>query len=171
MVSPGSLAGRLPRELRGVPRKAFRARLWAFLAGCRYDAELADGISPMKSIYHAARAGRITTPRARRKVAQALQRVVERTERRPYPHRLDSRVPVESSAVRACKDEVLSLADTLATIERPYARGVAIARQLVFDGRSPLYLQAPDRRKGADRRLRAPCTRLSEPWKSRLSFD
>jgi hypothetical protein len=153
MTSPGSLARGLPRELRGASRKAFLARLGAFLAGPRFDAELADGTSPTKSICHAARAGRITRRRACRRVAQALQGAVEAAERPPVPNRLDPKVPLDSLAVRVCKDEVLSLADTLVTIKRPPARGVAIARQLVFDGRSPLFLQAPDRRKGGARRL------------------
>jgi hypothetical protein len=128
------------------------ARLWAFLEGHRYDAELADGISPMKSIYHGARADRITTRRACRRVAQALQGAVEAAEQQP-PNHLDCKVRVDSSAIRVCRDEVLSLAHTLATVERPPARGVAIVRQLVFDGRSPLFFQSPDRRKGGDRRL------------------
>lgn len=152
MASSRSLAGGfLSSELRGAPRKRLHARLWAFLEGHRYDAELADGISPMKSIYHGARADRITTRRACRRVGQALQRAVEAAEQ--PPNHLDSKVPVDSAAVGACRDEVLSLADRLATIERPPARGVAIARQLVFDGRSPLFFQAPDHRKGGDRRL------------------
>jgi hypothetical protein len=62
-------------------------------------------------------------------------------------------VPVEADAIQACRDDVLALAETLATVERPSSYGVAIARQLAFDGRSPLYLQAPDRRQGAERRL------------------
>jgi hypothetical protein len=153
MASLGSLAGGLPRELRGASRKAFLARLWAFVAGARYDAELADGTSPTKSTCHAARAGRITTRRACRRVAQALNGAVEAAEGPPDPNLLDSKVPVDSRAVRVCRDEVLSLADSLGTIERPPARGVAIARQLVFDGRSPLFLQSPDRRQGNTRRL------------------
>jgi hypothetical protein len=152
MASPGSLAGGLTRGLRGAPRKPWHARLWAFLEGHRYDAELAAGISPTKSIYHGARADRITTRRACRTVARALQRTVEAADQLP-PNRLSAKVPVDSGAVRLCTDEVLSLAHTLATIERPPARGVAIARQLVFDGRSPLFFQSPDHRRGSDRRL------------------
>src|SRR5262249_32159813 len=139
--------------LRGARRKAFLARLSAILAGPHYDADLADGISPVKSICHAARAGRITRRRACRRVALALHRAVEAAERPPNPSCLDTKVPGDSGAVSACKDEVLSRADTLATIERPPARGVAIARQLVFDGRSPLFLQAPAHREGSARRL------------------
>jgi hypothetical protein len=153
MTSPGSLAGGLPRELRGASRKAFLARLGAFLAGPRYDAELADGISTTRSICHAARAGRITRRRACRRVALALHRAVEAAELPETSNCLTSKVPVDCSAVLVCKDQVLSLADTLATIERPPARGVAIARQLVFDGRSPLFLQAPNHRTGSERRL------------------
>jgi hypothetical protein len=153
MASPGSLAGGLPREVRGNAWKAFLARRWAFLAGPRYDAELADGISPTTSVCHAARAGRITTPRACRMVAQALVRAVEAAELPPGPNCLTSRVPVDAGAIRVCRDQLLALADALATIKRPPARGVAIARQLALDGRSPLFLQAPDRRQGADRRL------------------
>jgi hypothetical protein len=60
---------------------------------------------------------------------------------------------VDVDAVQVCRDDVLGLAQRLATIEWPPARGVAIARQLVFDGRSPLFLQAPHHRQGGDRRL------------------
>lgn len=153
MASPGSLAGGLRRELRGTSRKAFLARLGAFLAGPRYDAELADGTSPTRSICHAARAGQITRRRACRMVAQALKRALEAAELPPGPNCLTTRVPVDGGAIRVCKDEILSLADTLSTIQRPPARGVAIARQLVFDGRSPLFFQLPDRRKDNPQRL------------------
>jgi hypothetical protein len=152
MASPGSLAGGSPREVRGAPRSPFLGWLWALLAGPRFEAELAAGIRPTTSICHAAHGERITTPRACRRVADALRRAVDAAER-PSPYCLSSRVPIDAGAVRACRDQLLALADRLADVERPPARGVAIARQLVHDGCSPLFLQAPDRRKGADRRL------------------
>lgn len=152
MASPGSLAGGPPREVRGAPQRPFLGWLWALLAGPRFEAELAEGIRPTTSICHAAYADRITTPRACRRVAGALLRAVDAAERRS-PACLSSRVPIDRGAVRACRDQLLALADTLASVERPPVRGVAIARQLVHDGCSPLFLQAPDRRKGADRRL------------------
>jgi hypothetical protein len=62
-------------------------------------------------------------------------------------------VPVDASAIQFCSDAVLALAETLATLNQPPARGVAIARQLAFGGRSPLFLQAAHYRKGPDRRL------------------
>ena len=95
MAFPGSLAGGLPRELHGTSRKALLARLRAFLAGPRYDAELADGIRPTRSICHAARAGRITRPRACRMVAQALKRALEAAELPPGPNCLTTKVPVD----------------------------------------------------------------------------
>jgi hypothetical protein len=151
MASPGSLAGPLRSELQGVLRTPLLVRLRAFLAGPRLDAELADGISPTTSIVLGARADWITRRRACRTVAQGLRGAVKAAERPPDPFYLE--VPVDAGAVQACRDDLLALAQTLATIERPSAHGTAIARQLVFDGRSPLYLQAPDHRKGADRRL------------------
>jgi hypothetical protein len=86
-------------------------------------------------------------------VAGALVRAVEAAELPPGRNCLTTRVPVDAGAIRVCRDQLLALADTLASVERPPARGVAIARQLVLDGRSPLFLQALDRRLGADRRL------------------
>lgn len=171
MASPGSLAGGLPHELRGAPWKAFLARVGAFLAGPRLDAELAEGISPTRSLRHAARAGQISRHRACRRVAQALNGAVEAAERPPGPHHLDSKVPIDSGAVRVCKDEVLSLAESLGAIERPPARGVAIARQLVFDGRSPLFLQAPDRREGNDRRLASTLNAAQRALEVSADFD
>src|SRR5262245_35104074 len=153
MASRGSLAGGLPRELHESPHKPLLARLRAFLAGARYDAELADGISPTTSAGHAARADRISTRHACLRVAQALLRAVEAAEQPPEPGCLQSRVPVDPDAVQFCRSDLLALAEKLATIERPPARGVAIARQVAFDGRSPLFLQAPHHRKRADQRL------------------
>jgi hypothetical protein len=171
MASPGSLAGGFPREVRGVAWKVFLARLRAFLAGPGYDADLADGIGPTTSICHAARAGWITTPRACRTIAQALRRVVEAAERPPGLNCLDAKVPVDAGAIRVCRDQLLALADTLATTERPPARGVAIARQLAFDGGSPLFLQAPDRRQDADRRLASTLDAAQSALEVSADFD
>jgi hypothetical protein len=169
---PGSLAGGFLGELRRAPRMAFIWRLGAFLAGPRYDAELADGISPTTSLRHAARAGQITRRRACRRVAQALKGAVEATEHPSTPHRLlDTKVPIDYGAVRVCKDELLSLADSLAATKRPSARGVAIARQLVFDGCSPLYLQAPPHRHGSERRLASTLYAAARALEISADFD
>jgi hypothetical protein len=62
-------------------------------------------------------------------------------------------VPVAADAIQVCRDDVLALTGALITIERPSAFGMAIARQLALHGGSPLFLQAPELRQGADRRL------------------
>jgi hypothetical protein len=152
MASPGSLAGLLRSKRRGTLRTSFLVRLWAFIAGPSLDAELAQGISPTASVLLTARADWITRPRACRMVAQALRGAVEAAERAP-DRGLTSRVPLDAAAIEACRDEVVALAETLATIERPSAFGAAIARQVALDGRSPLYQQASEHRRGAGRRL------------------
>ena len=152
MASPDSLAGPSRFELRCARRTSFLVRLWAFVVGPSLDAQLAEGVNPTASILLGARADWITRTRTRRVVAQALRGAVESADG-PQNRGLSSRVPVEADAIQARRDDVLALAETLITIERPSAFGVAIARQLALDGRSPLFLQASDRRQGADRRL------------------
>ena len=152
MASPDSLAGPLRFEPRRSLRASFLVRLCVWVAGPSLDAELADGLSPRASILLRARADWITGPRGCRAVAQALRGAVEAARRTP-DRGLSSRVPVDADAVLVCRDDLLALAETLSTIEQPSAYGVAIARQLALDGQSPLFLQAPDRRHGANRRL------------------
>jgi hypothetical protein len=152
MASPGSLAGALHFEPRRARRTSFLVRLWAFVAGPSLDAELARGVSPTANILLGARADWITRPRAARKVAQALRGAVEAADRCPN-RGLSSKVPVAADAIQVCRDDVLALTGALITIERPSAFGMAIARQLALHGGSPLFLQAPELRQGADRRL------------------
>jgi hypothetical protein len=152
MASPDSLAGPLRFEPRRSLRTSLLVRLCVWAAGPKLDAELADGLSPRASILLRVRADWITRPRGCRAVAQALRGAVEAARRTP-DRGLSSRVPVDADAVLVCRDDLLALAETLSTIEQPSAYGVAIARQLALDGQSPLFLQAPDRRHGANRRL------------------
>jgi hypothetical protein len=152
VVSRGSSRGRLSPELLGPPFRILTS-LWAFFNGPRYDAAIADGINPATSIGLSTRASRITRRRACHRVAQALRGAVDAANQPSAPNPWDPRVPVDASAIQFCSDDVLALAETLATLHQPPARGVAIARQLAFDGRSPLFLQAAHYREGADRRL------------------
>jgi hypothetical protein len=113
------------------------AHLWAVLAGPILDEELAEGVRPSASAALSFRAHRITRPRARRKLAQALRLRIEAAESPSSPFSV--KVPVDQTAVLSCQAEIEALAERIATIERPRARGVAIAHQLAFDGLSPLY--------------------------------
>ena len=54
-------------------------------------------------------------------------------------------------AIRACRDDLRELADALVRAENPRVQGVAIAAQLAFDGRSPLFFHP--RRPDAEERL------------------
>ena len=123
MASPGSLAGSLRFRLRRGLRASFLVGIWAFVAGPSLDAELADGASPTASILLRARADWITKPRACRMVAQTLIGAVEAAEQPPN-RGLSLRVPVDADAVQVCRNDVLALAEALATIERPSAHGV-----------------------------------------------
>jgi hypothetical protein len=169
MASPGSLTGRLPPERHGAPGKRFLARLCALLAGPRYDAELADGISPTTSIGLGARAARITTVARAAGSRGRSGELWRRRNGRPDPGRLDSKVPVDAVAVQTCKDDVLALAETLARIERPPARGVAIARQLVSTAAARSFYKRRIIGRAPTGGSPAPCTRLGVPWKSRVT--
>ncbi len=153
MASHRSLAGHPFPKPPSAAAKRLLAPLLAFVAGPHFDAELANGIRPSTSIGLGARADHITKRGPCLRVARALRAAIEAAERPSPPNPWDVRVPVAAGAIRSCTDEVLALAEALATTDRPPARGVAIARQLVFDGRSPLLLQAEPNREGADRRL------------------
>lgn len=48
-------------------------------------------------------------------------------------------MPLDRAAVAFCENKIRQLADLVASAEHPRARGVAIARQLAYDGVSPLY--------------------------------
>jgi hypothetical protein len=53
-------------------------------------------------------------------------------------------------AIRCCREQLLALATSVATLENPRTQGLAIASQLAFDGRGPLFFQ-PERRGELDR--------------------
>jgi hypothetical protein len=128
-------------------------RLWTFLAGPTLDADLAAGVRPSSSPALSLRAHRITTPKARRRVAQAL--CFRIAAAKTPSHRFSARVPVDQGAVLSCQTEIRALAAHVATIERPRPQGVAIARQLAFDGLSPLYWKPNG---GEDAATRLACT-------------
>ena len=43
--------------------------------------------------------------------------------------------------IRCCREQLLALATSVATIENPRTQGLAIASQLAFDGRGALFFQ------------------------------
>jgi hypothetical protein len=111
--------------------------IWTFLAGPTLDAELAAGVRPSASPALSVRAHQITRPKARRRLAQALclRIAAAKTPSPPF----SARIPVDRGAVLSCQTEIRALAAHVATIEHPRPQGIAIARELAFDGLSPLY--------------------------------
>jgi len=113
------------------------AALWARLAGPYLDQELAEGVNPSRNLELRLRARQITTTKARRSVAEALRSAVRRMSRPPAG--INPGVPMDDEAILSCRYELRQLADRIVSMKHPCARGVAIARQLAFDGHSPLY--------------------------------
>jgi hypothetical protein len=113
------------------------------------DEQLADGASPSGSSGLRQRARRITRLTARRRLAAALRLRIEAAEAPAHP--VSPKVPLDRSAVLSCRDRIEELANRIATAEHPRARGVAIARQLAFDGLSPLYWRPRGNPEGAAR--------------------
>jgi hypothetical protein len=127
----------------------FGVQLWSFLAGPMLDERLAGGVSPSASHGLSQRARRITRPAARRRLADALRLRIEAANTPASP--LSPKIPVDRTAVLSCREQIEALADRIATAEHPRARGVAIARQLAFDGLAPLYWRPEGNRDGATR--------------------
>jgi hypothetical protein len=121
----------------------------AGLRGWRLDAALAGGADPCESPTLAYRAARLTSRRSRERLAASVDGVLAAAAR-PSPGL--------SSAVRPCREEVVSAASLLIELRKllrstapVYCRGVAMIRGLLHDGGSPLY--SPDRRGALKREL------------------
>jgi len=95
-------------------------------------------------VAHLARADRITRPGARRRVRAALNRALD--DAFAPQRQLSPEAPLSRAAIRACSEELGRLAETVVTTENPRVQGVAIARQLAFDGRGPLFFQPREKR-------------------------
>jgi len=113
------------------------------------DEQLAEGVNPSASPGLSQRARRITRPAARRRLAEALRLRIEAAQTPAPP--LTAKIPVDRTPVLSCREQIEALADRIATAEHPRARGVAIARQLAFDGLAPLYWRPGGNGDGATR--------------------
>ncbi len=75
-------------------------------------------------------------PRFRARIADGLENAWRDAGR---PHGLSAKVPLESWAILATGPELQSLIAELRTDDECHPRGVALARLLLIDARSPLY--------------------------------
>lgn len=124
------------------------ARWLAFVQAYRLDAELAEGLRPSASPAHQLRADRLHRARVRRRIASALNRAVADASR-PVRYR-SPQVPLSRMEIRCCREQLLALATSVATVENPRTQGLAIASQLAFDGCGPLFFQ-PETLGGLER--------------------
>jgi hypothetical protein len=108
----------------------------------RLDRLIADGRDPTTDPQLSLRAAQLGRPALRATLARSLLNAVRTVDnsaisRFPSPH-----VPVAAASVRACSPELYDLARALTDVTAR-VRGVAIARVLITDGASPLYVSGP----------------------------
>src|SRR4051794_11466759 len=140
-----SLAGQ-QHQHRPLPQIVLH--LLAAIEAPKLDAELAAGIRPSVSAAHQARADHLLRRDVRHRVASALNRAVDDAYGPAWL--LTPQAPLSREAVRRCAGQIRELAHLVASLESPRTQGVAIASQLAFDGRGPLFFQ-PGTHDGVDR--------------------
>jgi hypothetical protein len=118
-------------------RPGLRDRLTARLRPRRLDRALAGGTPPEASASLALRAQHLTEPDQRGSIAAALRRVIRDAQGRR--HVAFARVMPSRARVRAAREELSRLADTLEDPGPVAAGGVAQALILLTDGTGPLY--------------------------------
>jgi hypothetical protein len=129
---------------RSIPARApLAVRLRVYLLRGRLDRQIACG-DRCDSTDLATRASQLTHPRTRHQTARALHRIID------YADRLGSRpnfsaVMIERPAVIAGRQAILGLAERLDGAAQVSPRGVALARQLLSDGLSPLFNRHAER--------------------------
>jgi hypothetical protein len=117
-------------------------RFRVFLRRARLDAMLGDGISREQSPELSLRASQLTRRRQRRAVANSLEEVL-RTAQGDGPRRTAC-PPLARRDIRACRAALLQLAQVLREESEADATGVVLARRLLMDGTSPLYVYGRD---------------------------
>lgn len=112
-------------------------RLRARVHRHRLDVELAGGADPNRDPLLRARAGELTSPTARRRIADSLEGVLAQAERAPRPR--TAQVPVSRNAIRRSRPELETLVERLRAPAFICPEAVARTSLLLTDGRSPLY--------------------------------
>jgi hypothetical protein len=103
----------------------------------RLDQALARGANPDAGRLLRRRSYQLTSEQNRRCLARALKDLVRRADEPTPPS--SSSVSIRKTEVRSCAPALLRLADRLCDDRVVDAQGVAMARQLLTDARSPLY--------------------------------
>jgi hypothetical protein len=116
-------------------------RVLARLRAHGIDRRIARGDDPAASPLLALRAAALVRPAARARLADDLERVLQLAQARA-PRRLGA-VPVRAYEVAAAASPLRELIALLRGPAPVAPRGVAIARGLIHDGRTPVYARAP----------------------------
>lgn len=112
-------------------------RPFATLFGPVLDRRLVAGAPPESGRLVAARAERLVSLRARRKLAREWEGVLERAHTTPQAR--SSRAPLCRDRVIAAVDDARAMLSALSSPLPVPARGVAMASRLLSDGTGPLY--------------------------------
>jgi hypothetical protein len=107
------------------------------LRAARLDADLAAGMSPETSPRHGMRARRLVTPRMRHSLAGDWEHLLLVSHR--ATRGLSGRVPIRRERLHRAEPEIRELIEALRASGPVPARGVAIATNLLTDGRGPIY--------------------------------
>jgi hypothetical protein len=126
-----------PREVQIAPQDCVVDRLKARLRSRKLDIALARGTPPETAAPLALRARRLTTLSLRRGLADSLRRILRDACWGVPSSRV--RISPRLSQVIVASDELIRLADTLASLGPVAPRGVAEAWLLLTDGTGPLY--------------------------------
>ena len=119
-----------------LERPALALRIRVAVRRRALDKDLARGDSPLRSDVYALRARQLVERRSRERLAEALERLVERAERTPSPGAI---VWLPKREIIDARTELLSLARRLRDARPVYACGVAMVSQLVCDGTGPAF--------------------------------
>jgi hypothetical protein len=124
------------------PGPALRARV--FRSRQALDEQLAQGVSPARTLALALRARQLVSTESRQRLARGLERLVEAAQRAPCLCPIP--VPISRREIRDMRSTLLGLAAYLRT-ERPvYAQGMASLSLLLSNGCSPAYGPHPANR-------------------------
>jgi hypothetical protein len=123
-----------------------RLRLRVRVSRSRLDREIGAGVPLDGSPALALRANQLATMRARETIAVMLARILEAAEE--FEAASGSPVIVEHVAVLGARAGILELIERLRSAEPLHPRGIALARLLAQDRRSPIICQSVDRSIG-----------------------
>jgi len=121
-------------------------RLAARIRARSLDRELAAGARPHASVVLSLRAQSLTRAETRERLAEEIRSAIRQADE---PGWLNARIPVCRDAVARSAEDLRRLASRLQGPRPVSAEGVARARELLTDGRGPLYDRSEARRLAA----------------------